>query len=352
MFRRIFYKGVAAFIIIFVCSLLMSYRQTLDDGTVTFVKERDMGFIYERIGSDKGIFYYDELGEVNKISELYGDNTYIDRDVKVSTINEGKNQGIYVGKTSDKMLNNTVNILKGYRVISEIDRFSDNIYMVCSNDKERVLLTYDVNMGTSSNKTLPIGDSDYIRDVKFVKESEIIYSKKHKTNPDSYNIYSYNIATNKENKIINCREDILDPMLSPNKQNISYLKRENGVYQLYIYEIKYGAEKRINLNDGVVSGSTRWSLDNNYILCNTFNEGALNRLNIVNLNSGKLTKINNAYSGIFNVDSTAAFFASYSKEERIQYIYFYDLKSNNKKEVYRIYEEGSFSKSIRLLKVY
>ncbi|MEF9951290.1 MAG: hypothetical protein RR838_01765 [Clostridium sp.] len=353
MFGRIFKKIMFITMICIGVFIWISIKDTDENSIVETISRGDShNFLYERVGSDKGIFLYSSSNGVRKVSSLYSDYSYIDRDIKISVIKEGRDNGVYISDLNNNIEGKKDLIINGYETISEIQRFSSNIYFICKSNIETVLVNYNTLTGDKTLKKIPIGNNSYIRDIKFINPNEIIYSKKIVEPSDTYNIYSYKIQENIESNIINYSIDMLDPTLSPNRKLISYLKRDSGAYQLYILNLKDKSEKRILLNDGVVSGTVKWSRDSRYILCNTYNDGFLNKMNVVNLESGKLSIMNNAYSGLFSEDSSCILFASYSDKERLQYIYSYNLKTEEKKEVYSVFEEGSFSKSLRLLKVY
>lgn len=316
---------------------------------VNTTSEQKENITYKRISSEKAVFNYDvSEKKLEKILTLDKDNFYIDDKIAVTYDDIDNKGGIYI---YDKANGEKKLILKSYVPVNNGKKIGDNIIFFAEGlyrKSNKRLCLYNVKTKQLEEREIENLKDCYVKDFQILDSNNFIYCKNFKYDKNSfYKVYSYNLKQNKEEELISENNHIISPVISHDKSKIAYIKKDALVYNLYVFDLATRSSSKISLEDGVVGGSIKWSFDSTKLICITANEGYNDVLNIVDLKSNKIEKVNAIYNAIFTAENNVIG-ASYNPQKSLQEIYEIDINTKEKYLKHSFYEVGSYSKSLTL----
>ncbi|KMT23280.1 hypothetical protein [Clostridium cylindrosporum] len=353
-----FFKRISIFMLIitfiYIGNKFKDYGSQEEVKEVSIARKKIESIMYERIGAEKGVYSYEESTQKNKmLYRLSSEYYYADKDVGLIFEEDENVSGIYMADSIYKDNESKTLILKDYVPISYGKRFADDIVFFAENindNRVKVFCRYNLATEKIDTKEVSIFSNADIKDIEFIDINNVIYSKKLIAIKNSiFQSYSYNVRGNEETKTTDSDSEVVSSIISNEKDKTAYIKKDKYTYNLYVYDINSKKTTQIKLKEPIVGGSIVWSPDDKYLLCTTLNKGYKDKLNIIDLESGKIDLINGIYNAIFSNDGKSIIGAAYEKDQSLQCIYSFNIKSKEKKIIYSFFESGNFSRSIKLL---
>lgn len=304
-------------------------------------KQYNIEVLYERIGLDKGIYNFNMLNSKNdKVYNLLFHPVYLDKGIAVFY---KEKLGIYISREVNKY---DELILEEFTPIGKGERFNDEIVFIAnSKENNKFLCSYNISTKKIETKNINIPGNEVVGEVDFVDSTSFLYSKK--VSSGDTDVYSYNINSDQIPKLI--KSKILSPVSSNDKTKTAYIKKDSGVYNLYIHNNLSKTDIKVNLENGVVKGSIEFSPNDKYIICITLNNNYENVLNIIDLEIDSIHSIKNIYQAIF-ANNDDIIVSTYDSDKNIQYIDLINIETKERTNIHSFNESGSFSRSVNLIK--
>jgi Tol biopolymer transport system component len=306
--------------------------------------------VYARFGVDKGIFSFDAKAEsLNVIYEGIYDKASGTAKNIVSYIENENEKGIYLINPQDK----SQKMLLKNSMLESRPSFNPNetfVSFLAVNLQGNKADAYYVNI--SDNQVAKLEMEEEIRDISFLDDENLIYSKKIQAGEEYiFQIFKYNIKTAVESRVVTSNFNDLNPVISADRKKIAFLSDRDNKYNLYILNKLNNAIESIDMKDAIVGGTVSWSKDGKYIACVTLNGGSRDQIKLADLKDKTVENIDKGYITTFSKNSKYLVYASYEPNQEIKKQILLKRKIGGEKseKILELPEEGKYSKSINML---
>lgn len=349
-------------LILFMCLVIpgCTKQETLESENLVSAQKSSIGnlektnfennIVYARFGIDKGIFSFDAKDEsVDVIYEGIYDKAAGSAKNIVSYIENENEKGIYLINPQDK---SRKQILKNFMLESRPSFNPSETFasFLVSNLQENKIDAYYVSL--LDNQVSKLQMDEEIRDISFLDDENLIYSKKIKVGEEYiFQIFKYNIKTLVESRVVTSSFNDLNPVISADRKKIAFLSDRDNKYNLYILNKLNNTIESIDMKDAIIGGTVNWSRDGKYIACITLNGGSRDQIKLADLKDKTVENIDRGYITAFSKNSKYLIYASYEPNQEIKKQILFKRKIGEKKseKILELPEEGKYSKSINML---
>jgi Tol biopolymer transport system component len=337
----------------------LDYTQAVDSEQKVFLY-RSERIVYGRFGDLKGIFIASSKG----LDRVFENQYEKASGFKNKVVFFGKcdnEEGIYLADLNNKTYES---ILKNYYLDSRPSFSADGDSIVFLAHTKIRYKRPDGSYDIFDSKTEPyymtlkdksvkkLNISEDIRDISFLNNDNLIYSKKVQQGEESfYQIFGYDLENSREYRLITSNSNDLNSVVSNDRRKIAFLSDKNNKYNLYIYDLQDKSIKKIDMKDAIVGGTVKWSPDDRYIVCVTLNGGSKDKIKIADLQDETIEEIGKGYIVDYSLDGKYLIYAAFNdgEDEKSQIIFKRKIGEDYVKQIMRFPEKGKYSKSINLL---